>query len=142
MRNCLQCLAAQPVCKHMLCSSTSPRCPAPLQLPRARPLKAALLFQPLPSYTYVGDGVSVELRDGFNPFQLCDQLVVTLHLHNSLVEDRSSHVIAGDHLDPCILSFPCCSRGGLQSQLSWARVCHVISAPPTYCTLLQQPPLG
>ena len=34
-------------------------------------------------------------------------------------------------------------RRGLQSHLSWARACHVISSPPpTYCTLLQQPPLG
>lgn len=34
-------------------------------------------------------------------------------------------------------------RRGLQSHLSWARACRVVSSPPlTYCTLLQQPPLG
>lgn len=34
-------------------------------------------------------------------------------------------------------------RRGLQSHLSWARAFHVTSSPPpTYCILLQQPPLG
>lgn len=69
----------------------------------------------------MGDGVSVELCDGFHPFHLCHQFVVTLHLHNSLVEDRSIRVIAGDHLGPCwtlILSFPCCGRRALQSHLN------------------------
>jgi len=33
-------------------------------------------------------------------------------------------------------------RRGLKSHLSWARACRVVSSlPPTYCTLLQQPPL-
>lgn len=111
---CLQLQAAEPVCKHVLCPSSSQcLCSFLGQAP-----EAALLFQPLPFCTYVGDGVSVELCDRFHPFYLCDQFVVALHLHNNLVEDRSVRVIAGDHLDPCILSLPCRGRRGLQSHLS------------------------
>uniref|UniRef100_A0A8C5TGE6 Uncharacterized protein n=1 Tax=Malurus cyaneus samueli TaxID=2593467 RepID=A0A8C5TGE6_9PASS len=57
---------------------------------RARPLKAALLL-----YTYIGEGVSVELRDGcqltFADIHFCNQFVVALHLHKSLVKRRQRH---------------------------------------------------
>lgn len=34
--------------------------------------------------THVGDGVSVELGDGFQPLQVRNQLVVALHVNNGL----------------------------------------------------------
>lgn len=98
----------------MLISGTSPRPPVQRYLsflgPDPRRQLYAPQLQPF-SRTYMGDGVSVEFGDGFQPFQVRDQFVVTFHLNSGLVGgDRGIRVIAADHPNPCVLSFPFCTE--------------------------------